>query len=870
MSDLPSGTVTLLFTDVEGSTRLLLRGGDDAARALAEHRRLLKSAFADAGGFEVDTQGESFLIAFADAGAAAAAATAAQRALAAHRWPSGSEVRVRMGIHTGTPALAEHGYAGFDVHKGARICAVAHGGQVVLSKAARESLDDAVELLDLGAHRLKDLEQPEQLFQLAEDGLPVEFPPLRSLSSTNLPVPPNPLVGREQELAEVSALVRTDGVRIVTLTGAGGSGKTRLALEAAAAHVGEFRDGVYFIGLASVAEPERLAAAIAQPLGVREVAGVSLWETLAAEIRDRETLLVLDNFEQLVSASPFVATLVARAPRVKLLVTSRERLHVLAEREYPVPSLPLSDAVALFAERARAVKPDFDPDAAGQELVAAICRRLDGLPLAVELAAARVRALPLPEILARLEQRLAFLTGGARDLPVRQQCLRAAIEWSHELLGEAEQTLFARLSAFVDGFELAAAEAVCSGSDVLGVLTSLCDKNLIALQDGLDARPRFAMLETIREYASERLDVRGEAADIRARHGAHFVALAEEGEAHLTDAEQATWLRVLEGDHENLRAALGWAADSSDAERLARLAGALWRFWLVHGHLGDGRRWIEAALDASGPAPTLERAKLLLGASALALTQGDSDRALALAEERLEICRSLGDSRATASALVALANVVSDAREHARAAELYAEAGALAAGVGDVRAMAGVSTNLAYLALGRRDWDGAAELAAEAVRLSTEISDTGGIALALLNLGLAEIHQARWHEAAATLDRSLGLYADLGYKDGISYCLEGLGAVVAFLGDDVHAAELLGAAAALRSEIDASLEPHERDLHDRTVAALTVQLSAAELDAARRRGSELSLASAVELGLAFAGRVVTEPASGGAAQPAPS
>ena len=473
MRELPNGTVTLFFTDIEGSTRLLIELGDRYAEVLAHHRRLMREAFATHGGVEVDTQGDAFFVVFARPQDAVAAAADAQRAHA------GRPIRVRIGIHTGTPTLTEEGYAGLDVHRAARVMAAGHGGQVLVSQTTCDLLDGTFGMRDLGEHRLKDLTAPQRLYQLLIEGLPVAFPALKTLEGrpTNLPVQPSPLIGREGELAEVCFLLRRNDVRLLTLTGPGGSGKTRLALQAAAELLDEHEGGTFFVGLAPVTEPELVVPTIAQTLGLREWPGRTISETLRDYLERKTVLLLLDNLEQVVDAASAIGDLLASCPKLSILATSREPLRLAAEREYPVDPLSSDDAVALFTERARTAKPHFDLTPENEAVVREICGRLDDLPLAIELAASRVKLLPLQALRDRLNERLSLLTGGARDAPERQRTLRAAIDWSFRLLAEDEQALFARLGVFPGSFSLEAAEAI-TGGDLEGT-ASLLDKSLL-------------------------------------------------------------------------------------------------------------------------------------------------------------------------------------------------------------------------------------------------------------------------------------------------------------------------------------------------------------------------------------------------------
>src|SRR3954468_2043617 len=617
---LPSATVTFLFTDVEGSTRLLQELGAEAyADVLAEHRRVLRTVFAAEGGVEVDTQGDAFFYVFADARAAGAAAAAANVALGP------GLIRIRMGLHTGEALLTGEGYVGEAVHLGARIAAAGHGGQVLLSAATRALLDGGV--TDLGEHRLKDFAEPVAIFQLGE----ARFPPLKTISNTNLPRPASSFVGRERETAEVAELAR--GHRLVTLSGPGGSGKTRLSIESASELVGEFKAGVFWISLATVRDPTLVLETVGQTLGAKDA--------LADEIGDRELLLLLDNLEQVVEASPALASLVEVCPNLHLLVTSRELLRVRGEVEYPVPPLAEPEAVTLFCERS-----GLEPD----DTTAELCRRLDNLPLAVELAAARTGVLTAPQIVTRLAQRLDLLKGG-RDAEARQHTLRATIEWSHDLLADDQKQLFAQLSVFAGGCTLDAAETIVAAD--VDDLQSLVDKSLVRRTD-----ERFWMLETIREFARERLAASDDADAIARRQAEWFLALAEEAEPFLKRPEQAVWLQRLEEEHDNLRASLDWFFDHGDLDAAVRLAGQLGQFWFMHGHLTEARRWMRRALDVAPDEPSEVRARLLSHAGVFACEQDENEEGLALLEASIACAKEVG---ASATAAIA-ASVLSAAR----------------------------------------------------------------------------------------------------------------------------------------------------------------------------------------------------------------
>ena len=556
----------------------------------------------------------------------------AQRALAEHAWEA-APIRVRIGIHTGEPLVTGRLYAGLDVHRAARVMSAGHGGQVLISERTsslvRSRLPDGLSLSDLGQHRLKDLSAPQRLFQLGEE----EFPPLASLYQTNLPVPSTPFLGRERELQEVSARLADETTRLLTLTGAGGSGKTRLAAQAAADVSELFPDGVFWVGLAALGEPVLVTSTIAQVLGAKQ--------DLAEHIGRKQMLLLLDNFEHLLVAATELAALLAACPKLTLLVTSREALHLTSEHEYVVLPLREADAVSLFHERVRAT--GLGLPTTGE--VAEICRRLDHLPLAIELAAARTKVLSATVLLERLEQRLPLLTDGARDLPERQRTLRATLDWSHDLLSPDEQRLFARLAVFAGGCTLEAAEEVCETG--LDTLQSLVEKSLLRHADG-----RFWMLETIREFAGERLKESGEADAERKRHARFFVEFADRRHADLRGGDAALWLQRFEDEHDNFRSALAYLLETGDSVSALRLTGAVSRFWMIRGHLVEGRRWLEMTLEASAVSATRPRA--LRGLALIAMEQGDVDRAAA-GRGRSADARSRGRRRRGSCSVDALA-----------------------------------------------------------------------------------------------------------------------------------------------------------------------------------------------------------------------
>jgi predicted ATPase len=614
MSELPAGTVTFLFTDIEGSTKLLEEHGDRYADLLDEHRRVLRDAVERHHGVEVDTQGDAFFVAFQRASDALAAAEQAQEAL---------ELPVRMGIHTGEPQLTGEGYVGMDVHRAARICAAAHGGQVLVSSAT-VAIVRADGLRDLGEHRLKDLSAAERIYQLGEG----EFPPLRALNQTNLPVPATPFVGRETDLTEIQQLLARADVRLLTLTGPGGTGKTRLALQAAGAASDRYPNGVFWVALAPLRDPELVLEAAGQALGAAD--------GLAQHIGDKRLLLLFDNFEHVVEAAAGVAELLASCPNLEVLVTSRELLGLPGEQAYPVSPLEHEDAKALFGARARAVKPDFEADGAVGEL----CGRLDNLPLALELAAARVRVLSPQQLLERLAGRLDLLKA-ARGVDPRQQTLRATIEWSHDLLDEEEQRLFALLAVFAGGCTLDAAERVCEAD--LDTLQSLVDKSLVRVRD----EDRFWMLETIREFAAERLEQSEEAEAVRRRHAEHYLEVADSANLSLEALDRGPQRQelVLPEQH-NLRAAIDWATES-DVELALRLMHALENFWMTQDPVEGTRRYGQL-LERAGDLDRLLRARAFRDYGSAWHMQNDMPHAERAYERARELFVEAGDARGVA------------------------------------------------------------------------------------------------------------------------------------------------------------------------------------------------------------------------------
>ena len=779
MGQLPTGTVTFLFTDIEGSTRLLEELGDRYRAVQEDHFRLMRSAIAEGGGLEVRTEGDAFFVVFPTAAGAARAAAAAQRAFAAHRFPHGEPLRVRMGLHTGEGILGGDDYLGIDVNRAARIAAAGHGGQVLLSEATRAlaeaSLPAGVSLRDLGRHRLKDLARPEHLYQLVIEGLPANFPPLKTLDArpNNLPAQLTSFVGREQEIAAVEGLLAD--ARLLTLTGPGGTGKTRLALQVAAEVLTDFADGAFFVDLSAITDPGVVPSEIAGALEVAEEPGRPILESLKDHLRDRELLLVLDNFEQVTDAAPPVLELIEHVPRLKVLVTSRAVLHLYGEQELPVPSLALPDpahlpdltslsqyeAVALFIERAAAVKPDFAVTNENAPAVAAICVRLDGLPLAIELAASRVKLLSPQAILDRLEQRLPVLAATARNLPERQRTLRGAIDWSFDLLDDAERQLLARLSIFAGGATLEAVEAVANlGLDVLDGLASLVDKSLLRRTETPEGETRFVMLETIREYSGDRLAEDFDAADTARRHAEFFLAFVEEAEPHLTTEEQVPWLDRCEREHDNLRAVLRRSLEGGDAETGLRIAAALWRFWQQRGHLREGLRWAEDLLALAPDRRTPTRARAHSAAGGLAYWLDDTETTARHYEEGVAIARELGDPRLTMEATYNLGFIplVSENPEGAR--PLFQEALAIARELGDPAWIVPIMGDLAYVDVVTGNYAGAISLLEEVTEDARRLGHRFRLADDLTALGHAHLGAGNHDEARRFIREGLELLVE--------------------------------------------------------------------------------------------------------------
>ena len=872
MKALPTGIVTFVFTDIEGSTKLVQALGDRYAGLLAEHCRIMRSAIADHGGTEVATEGDSFFAVFPAGSDALEATAVAQRELAAGTWPPGVNVRVRMGVHTGEGTLGGDNYIGLDVHRAARIAGAGHGGQIVVSETTRASVADrppaGTRLRDLGAHRLKDLAQPEHVYQLDVTGLPVEFPALRSLDAraNNLPVQLTSFVGREAEITAVQALL--DRARLVTLTGPGGAGKTRLALQVAAERLLRHGDGAFFVELAPISEADMVPSAIAAALLIREATERPLLDTITDALRDRDMLVVLDNFEHLQAAAPTVAGLLAAAPKLRVLVTSRARLNLRGEEECEVPPLRIPDAahlpplaelsqfegVHLFVERARAVRSDFEVTAASAPAIAEIVARLDGLPLAIELAAAKTRILTPEAILGRLGSRLAFLRGGARDLPARQQTLREAIDWSYQLLAPADQRSLRWLGVFVGGFTVPAADELLARSghdgDVVEVLESLADQSLVRRLQGQHGEPRLSMLETIREFALERLAEAGEMDEARRLHAEVVLAIAEALEPQLASSAEA--LDAMSHDHDNLRAALNWSIENGEADVGLRLGHAAWRFWQRRGHFREARSWFDRILALPGAAaPSAARAKGVTGAAGIAYWQNDYDTALRWYREAEDIVRGLGDRAWLADALYNTGETAALSGDMATVVAKLGEGEAIGRELGDDTILGRLLQAKGYMAFMGDQLDAARGPLEEALAVALRGSDPAAAFGGHHTVGQVARLQGRFDDAARHYREAIRLGVDLGDVAQMTEPLQGLAAVLIATGEPERGVRLLGANDAIRERLGGGPPPEWLRLGDPLLDAkrtLGEATAAQAWDDGRRMSVEDAVAEAVGVG----------------------
>jgi predicted ATPase/class 3 adenylate cyclase len=841
----PSGIVTFLFTDIEGSTRMLQTLGAEAyGRILDTHRQLLRAAFQRHGGYEEGTEGDSFMVAFGRPAEALAAAADTQQALAAHAWPAGQRVRVRAGIHTGEVAASASGYVGVAVHRAARIAAAGHGDQVLVSQTTFDLVRDLglpYRLVDLGQHRLKDLTEPQHLYQLepADGGATREFPPLRTAGSrpTNLPPQPSALFGRATETEQLAALLRRADVRLVTLTGSGGTGKTSLALQVGAALLDDFEDGVWFVSLGAITDPSLVIPAIAAALSLHEAAGQSLGAFLAS----KKLLIVVDNFEQVMPAAPALGELVGNTAAVKLLVTSREGLHIRGERTFLVPPLASADCVALFVNRAEAVNSAFRLTDANTRAIAELCARLDGLPLAIELAAARVNLLDPQQMISRLGDRLRLLTGGARDLPERHQTLRATLEWSHGLLKPDEQELFARLALFAGGFTLDAAEAICS-ADLDGV-GSLVDKSLVRGGSG-----RFRMLETVRDYALERLEASGEAAELRNSHATYFADLAERVYPYRISAE-AEHSAALEADIDNLRAALDWL-ESTDRERALAMAANLGWFWHVHSHLAEGRARLAGLLNDS-PSSGADRARALAALGEITGWQGDLATTRAAIDEAAELFAENGLEQERALALYELGWGLFAAGEDETARQAMESSLLLQRSIGDELLINRAQLGLLQMLVAVGDVEQVEPLARESLVVSRRLGDPRGEHFAQHFLADSALIGGDVAVALELYRQALRAAVPLGDRIEISFEVQGVAMSLAGTGRYYEAVRLAAAAAAELESLgfDWTAVRFWNDLLTRHIGQANEQLDESVAATAAAEGRAMGMAGAIEQAL---------------------
>jgi predicted ATPase/class 3 adenylate cyclase len=873
MPDLPSGTVTFLFTDIEGSTERWERDRMAMSTAVDRHLHLLRVAIEAHGGVLFKTIGDAVQVAFPVARNALAAAAEGQQALQAEMWPDPpGPLRVRMALHTGEAHPQDGDYLAAPLNRLARLLVAGHGGQILLTQAVqqlvRDDLPADVIVRDLGTHRLRDLQEPEEVFQVVAPGLNEIFPSLRALPShpTNLTVSPTSVIGRDEEIADILRLFDM-GTRLVTLTGPGGSGKTRLAQEVAAEALERYPNGVFFVDLAPIRAADYVLSTIASLLGVREIGGEPVRETLTRYLAERQMLLVLDNCEQVLEAAGDVAALLARCPHLAILVTSREPLRIRGERVFPVSPLPLPNlqrlpdlavlqqvpSVALFVERAQAAAPTFTLTAENASATAAVCRRLDGLPLAIELAAARVPLLPPEALLTRLERSLPLLTTGARDAPTRQRTLRDTIAWSYDLLSSEEQALFRRLGVFVGGWTLDAAEAVGNPDgalDVLEGLGSLVERNLVRRIDDAGGEPRFGMLETIREFGAERLTDTGEEDLIRQRHAEHFAAFAERAEPHFFGPGEQACLDRCEAESGNLTAALIWSTAHDPAPGL-RIAGSLWWFWHTRAGLSLGRSEVERALARSKDAPANLVAEATRTLGALALYQPDYATAHEAFQESQRLFNNLGDEPEANRTAFFLGILAQQSGASAESEQLMRDALAEFRQRGD-RTWEGISLFFLgiYAANTKRDVHQAESLFREALPVLREVGFQSGVAMTLGNLGEALLDQGRIAEAEATIRESLALRFALRDQYGSPEQLQSLARVAAVKDAPERATRLWAAGDQLRHDLGADVSQASREAHERFVRSLKEQLGPERFAQAWATGQALTLEQAVTEALA--------------------
>ena len=868
---LPTGTVSFLLTDIVGSTAMWRANPEATLRAVTRHRQLIHRCIERYGGVLPKDQGEgdSVFAAFERATDAVAAASALQVALTEEPWPEGASVRVRVAVHSGEAEIRDGNYYGSALSRTARIRALAWGGQILLSQTTYQLVKDYLPndcvAKHLGAYSLKDFEDTEDIYQLSVGALQSNFPPLqvREAKPHNLPVLLTKFVGRERAITEVKQLLRS--ARLVTLTGAGGSGKSRLAIEVAREVVNDYRDGCHLVDLSPLDDHNLVLPTITRSLGIHEKPGATTFDSLVQFLRHRHMLLILDSFERVIQGAPGIGGLLNACPELAVTVTSRASLRLRGEHEFQVPPMGVPalerlpkdanlgdyEAVALFIERARAAAFDLDIGPDEERIVAEICRQVDGLPLAIELAAVRVRLLPLRVLLDRLSRRLDLLKGGAQDLPARQQTLRALIDWDYDLLDAQEQALFRRLSVCAGGFSLEAGAAVAGVDDMeaLEGVESLLAKSLLRRVGPPHGEPRFKMLETIREYTSEVLVAAGEVDDTQRRHALYYLALAEEARSHFRAADQIEWLRLVELELDNMRAALRWAHEQPDPEIQLRLTGALGPFWAFRGHVNEGRRWVESALGRSTGHVTSLRASLLRAAANLARARGDYDQAKAVLEECLVLQRKAGDEAGLAGALKDLGNIHSDEGDIASARSLWESSLSYWRKLEKPVGIHMTLNNLGYLAQVEGRLEESIDRFEEALLIARSIDDTTGIARLLMNLGTAMREKGDISRAQELLEESLLLWSDLGAKWDIVDSFEELAVVHTEQDRAISAATLFGIADGLREAVGAPRAPLESDAYEKHLSRVRERIDDAAFESAWNDGRSMEMGQGVEFAL---------------------
>jgi predicted ATPase/class 3 adenylate cyclase len=874
MTNPSSAPITFLCIDVQDGSQPPAPNPPAAAASLDHYNTILDQAIRACGGTVFKAGDDLVYAAFPTPQSALAAALAAYWTVHTQSWGAAAAPHVRMALHSGPAGRYSTTYVGPTFNHAVSLLAASRGGQVLLSQATYGqiggSLPAGTELRDLGEQRLKDLTRPEHIFQLVPHHRPADT----SLSASpapfpvNLPVLPSPLIGRDREVAEIRGILRQADVRLLTLLGSSGTGKTRLSLQVAVELASEFEDGVYFVPLAPVGSAGLVASAIAQALDIKETGDRPLLEALHAHLAQRHLLLILDNFEQLLEAAPLVGTLLAAAPGLKVLVTSHVGLGLAGEQIFPVPPLALPNparlppldelthypSIALFLVRAQVVQPDFVLMAENAATVAELCVRLEGIPLAIELVAAHCDVFTPAEMLVQLSARLAAERARTGEALTHRQVLREALAWSYVLLGPDEQALLARMGVFAGGCTLEAASAVCNPDgdlaiDVRAGTTFLLSKNLLVQEEWLSDEPRQVMLDMIHQFAQARLADRGEAEGMRRSHAAYCLALAAQAEAGLTGAGQEHWLKRLEDDLHNMRAALQWSSVQGDPSTAVQLAGSLWRFWYIHGHLTEGRRWLSQAL-AAGVAreplmPVALRTKALTGASVLSFVQGDYTQARAFAEQNLDLFRALGDQRGIANTLSNLGAMAVEQGDYAAAKPLLTESLALRRALGDTWGIAAALNNLARVIEGEGEYAHAESLYTESLALFRDVADKSNIVNPTMNLGWMMLAQGHHERAQQYFKETLRLSQDLGYQESIASSLQGFAYLVAVAGRPIEAARLIGVVEAMYKQSDIRLSPIERARYTRTVEAIRAQLDDAAYMAAWAAGQTLEVDLAI-------------------------